>query len=120
MQLNLESPNLNAIQAYDVNQVQINQCLYTTSLIVGKDSLFPEWSVKKIEDLDEHNLQDIIALKPEIILIGSHHPQALPAALLYFSSQKKIGLESMDLGAACRTYNVLLSEKRSVVLGLIF
>jgi uncharacterized protein len=61
-----------------------------------------------------------VALKPEVVIYGSG-PRLVfpPAALTRVLFERRIGLETMDTAAACRTYNVLASEGRSVVAALI-
>jgi uncharacterized protein len=61
-----------------------------------------------------------VALKPEVVIYGSGPRLVFPsAALTRVLFERRIGLETMDTAAACRTYNVLASEGRSVVAALI-
>lgn len=120
MHINLEAPDQHAIQSYSTDQIQINSIIYKNSLIVSREEIISDLEIKHIQDIDEHYLDQLLSLKPELILIG--HEQAgkfPPISIITSLSQKRIGIECMSIGAACRTYNVLLSEHRAVVLGCI-
>ena len=98
----------------------INGQRHHHSLIVAPDRLI-EWDVASFDVLREEHFAALAALEPEIVLLGTGvrlrfpHPrltQALTAA--------RIGFEVMDLKAACRTYNILVSEDRRVTAALLF
>ena len=79
------------------------------------------WPVCRIQELNESNLADILQFNPEIILLGHGQPGVLaPMDVHQALSKSRIGMECMSIGAACRTFNVLLNEQRDVVLILIF
>jgi uncharacterized protein len=62
----------------------------------------------------------MVALKPELIIIGTGKRQRFPGPeLLKTLIEAKIGFEVMDSQAACRTYNILVGEGRQVLLALI-
>ena len=120
MQISLEKADKNAIQAYSESEIKVNNTTYTSSLIVSQDTIIANWPVQNIHDLNEALLTPLIKLKPEIIIFGHHssHYHA-PVMVLQQLAKQRVGFEFMTMGAACRTYNVLLSEQRHVVLGLI-
>jgi uncharacterized protein len=65
-------------------------------------------------------LQPLLQLRPRIVLIGAAAGGLRPpTALRNELAARGIALECMELGAACRTYNVLSQEGREVVAGLI-
>lgn len=110
----------NAIRAYGPGRVNVNDTLLTRSLIIAADTLLTEWPPQCFEDLSLEHLQVALALKPEILLIGTGATQRfLPGELTAQLSRGGLGLEVMDTAAACRTYNVLLSEDRRVVAALL-
>lgn len=116
MQINLEASDRHAIQAYDEDKIQINSNTYQRSLIVSRQEIITDLTIKNIADMDESFLKQIINLHPEVVLIGHHHLGAFPPIELINSlANQRIGLECMSIGAACRTFNVLLSEGREVV-----
>lgn len=120
MHINLEEANQNAVQSYSNNKIQINSIIYESSLIVSKEEIISDLAIKSIKEIDEHYLELLLKVKPELIIIGHEHPGSFPPiSIISALSQKQIGIECMSIGAACRTYNVLLSEHRSVVAGFI-
>ena len=86
-------------------------------------SIITDRSVDSIDKLTPETLKPLISqsIAPEIILIGHNNPSKFPPPTTTdYLSKQRIALESMSIGAACRTYNVLLSEHRNIVLGIIF
>ncbi len=115
--------NLNdgfAIQSYADGLVVINQVRHTRSLIVMPDRVIPEWSPGCFDDLSDQDFQQLVDLEPEIIILGTGKKQRFPSPALYTSIMVKgIGFEIMDTAAACRTYNILMSEGRRIVAALM-
>ena len=121
MHINLEKHAPHSVQSYSDTQVTVNHIDYQRSLIINKNTLIPDWNINKNDLLDTTHLQPLLDLKPELILIGHNVPRlTLPPALLEHLFKHRIGIECMPLGAACRTFNVLLNEERAVVFGIIF
>ncbi|KTD68129.1 MULTISPECIES: Mth938-like domain-containing protein [Legionella] len=121
MNINLESAEQHAVQAYSDNKIQINSIVYERSLIVSKTEIISDLSIKNIEEIDAHYMNLLTQFKPEIIIIGHEHTgKLLPLSILRQLTQQGIGIECMSVGSACRTYNVLLSEHRAVIAGFIF
>lgn len=121
MHINLESIDKYSVQAYSDTEIEINSTVYYHNVIVSREEIINEWPLSAISALDEQTLAPLLLHKPEIILIG--HQQTgrfAPAVIRQQLMQQRIALESMSIGAACRTFNVLLSEGRAVVLGIIF
>jgi uncharacterized protein len=121
MHISLEHPQQHAIRAYSDDHIQINTILYQHSLIVSRQEIITELEMKHIKELDDAYIQLLLKHNPELIIMG--HPdsgQFPPMDKVAHLSQLGIGLECMSIGAACRTYNVLLGEERHVVLGIVF
>jgi uncharacterized protein len=121
MHIQLEASDNYSIRSYDDHCVNVQDSLYDHSLIISLQTLIPSWPIQSIDQLSEITIKPILDLDPEVIIIG--HQQAglfSPMMLIPHLSKQRIGLEVMTIGAACRTFNILLSEKRKVVLGLIF
>jgi uncharacterized protein len=94
---------------------------FTGSVIVLSDET-TAWDVENVDQLSTESLTAIFAATPqaEIILIGCGSKfTAPPKQLRTDLKEKGISLEWMDTGAACRTFNVLLTEERSVAAALI-
>lgn len=120
MHLQLESTDTFSIQAYSNDEVKINNALYQQNLIVSAEGVISGWQINSLAELDDDNLAPLLQSSPKIILIGQEKNNLPPMHILENLSKRGIGMEFMSIGAACRTYNVLLSEMRAVVLGIIF
>ena len=120
MYINLEPNDDHAIEAYSEHEVRINAIIYSHNLIVSQAELITDWDIKSIAQFNKDTLAPLLTLQPEIILIA--HTQSnlfAPSAAIQHLAKHNISLECMSIGSACRTFNVLLSEKRNVVLGII-
>lgn len=112
--------DVKVIRAYAPGRITINETPLTKSFIVAADHLIEDWPPQRFEDLDAGHLKPALALEPEILIIGTGKQQRfLAGALMAELSRGGIGVEVMDTAAACRTYNVLLSEDRKVVAALL-
>ena len=121
MNINLETSEPHSVKAYSESAIEINGVVYENSLIVDQHEIITPCPVATISDLNAETISPFLKHKPEIILIGHSHRSQFPSsALISWLSQQRISIECMSIGAACRTYNVLLNEGRAVVLGVIF
>lgn len=111
---------VNVIRSYDSSGISINNKTYTQSLIVSGNSLIQDWPIQTIDQLNTDLLDLVLELQPEVIVIGTGDKLEFPTPQAYASIiNRGVGIEFMDSGAACRTYNVLISENRKVVAGII-
>ncbi len=109
------------ITAYDETCIQINGKNFDSSVIIAPDAVDFNWPPTSIENLQSEHFDKIIEFKPELVLLGTGQKQRFPAVETYAGLiQLGIGVDVMDTGAACRTYNILMSEGRRVIAGLIF
>jgi uncharacterized protein len=115
MQIQLEAHETHTIQAYSNTEIKLNHVTYHADFIVSRDTLITPW------DITQDGLQPILDLKPELIILGTHTPNALRQldSIKQLCNQQ-IGIECMTIDAACRTFNILLSEYRHVVAGFMF
>jgi uncharacterized protein len=121
MHINLEATEQHAVQTYSDTKIQINSIIYVSSLIVSKEEIITDLAIKNIQEIDDQYFDLLIDLNPEIIVIGHKNTGTFPPFKIVSQlSQRRIGIECMSIGAACRTYNVLLSENRAVIAGFIF
>jgi uncharacterized protein len=120
MHINLETNDNNAIQAYSDLEIKVSSNLYQNSLIISSHEIISDWQISSIQQLDEASLEPLLRYDPKIIIIG-HKQQGkfAPMPIITELANRRIGLETMSIGAACRTFNVLLNEHREVVIGLI-
>jgi uncharacterized protein len=108
------------ITGYEDDSVKINETTYKTSLVLSADTLHNPWPFKTVSNLDETGLQVILDLKPDVVLLGTGKRQQFPTAKIFAEfGQRGIGLEVMDNGGLCRTFNILVAEDRSVVAAIL-
>jgi uncharacterized protein len=122
MQIHLESGDKDEyiIRAYEPGRVRINQEVYTRSLIISPRALLQDWPPTHPDLLVREHIRALLELEPEVVLLGTGKYLQFPEAeVLQDLVSAAIGFEIMDTAAACRTYNVLMSERRHVVAGLI-
>jgi uncharacterized protein len=106
----------NLLRAYASGELRVNDDVYRSAIIVSASALQAAPDVRDVESLARLDPSRILALDPELILLGTGPRQIFPAAS--FRAQflsAGIGVEVMDTGAACRTFNVLVAEQRRVV-----
>ncbi|MDB6085601.1 MAG: hypothetical protein JWN43_3482 [Gammaproteobacteria bacterium] len=114
------SSNVNVIRAYGGGQLRINEETFSNTVIVGATAIRAEPGLADADQLATEHVTRILEFEPEVVLVGTGQRQVFPAAS--FGAQflrAGIGFEVMDTGAACRTFNVLVSEQRRVVALLI-
>ena len=110
----------NAIVACTAGEVRLRDRAFTTSLIVTRTAVLDGWRPAPVDQLTIDDFADLLALTPEVVLLGTGQRQRMPPPALYAAfATRRIGLEVMDNGAACRTYNLLLSEYREVAVALM-
>jgi len=112
---------LNAIARHSAEGVIVNGVEYRESVLVPWRGDVVRWAVHDFAQLGERDFAAIAAIGPELVVFGSGVRIRFPMpAWLQPLIARRIGLETMDTAAACRTYNVLLAEGRSVVAALLF
>ncbi len=111
----------NAIARHGPDGVIVNGVEYTESIVVPWTGPIQTWRVDGFDALTAEHFERVAALRPELVIFGSGpRIRFAAAALLRPLIDARIGFETMDTAAACRTYNVLLAEGRSVVAALLF
>lgn len=120
MRLVLDSdPQILTVRAYARGEIEIAGQKIHAPCIVSSARLITDWSVSSAATLDLASLEPLLALHPNVILIGADQADIAAGGTLRRALEARgIALEVMDLGAACRTYNVLAQERREVVAGL--
>ncbi|GAA5080176.1 Mth938-like domain-containing protein [Lysobacter panacisoli] len=121
MQLNLEHPDHEFyLRAADGSSARVNDRLLDASFVLSPNRLIEDWPVRDVKAMTPHDLEPVLALEPEVILLGSGAAQVFPpAAVLAACLGRGVGLETMTNAAAARTYNVLASEGRRVVAAFV-
>ncbi|HEY7888272.1 MAG TPA: Mth938-like domain-containing protein [Steroidobacteraceae bacterium] len=120
MKFTLESSSrVNLVRAYSRTELRIGEEHVRSSCIVSADRLITDWPPARLEALRPEHLQAVFALSPEVVLLGTGERQCFPPAdIRAVFAARGVGLEAMDLGAACRTYNILVQEERHAVAAL--
>jgi uncharacterized protein len=121
MKLQFENPaGANLVRSYGAGQLRIGERLIATSAIVTATALIAPWRPRAAGDLNSADLEPLLGLAPEVVLLGTGVRQQFPPpAVLQLLHAQRIGVEVMDTSAACRTYNVLVTEGRRVAAALI-
>lgn len=122
MKLHADRPDgPNAITRHGPGGVIVNGVEYRSSTVIPWQGGVAAWPVGSFDALHERDFAALVALGPELVIFGSGARLRFPApALLRPLIERRIGVETMDTAAACRTYNVLLAEGRAVVAALLF
>jgi uncharacterized protein len=125
VKLHASAPSaLNTFTAYGEGYVMVNSQRFETAnaggLIVLPDRILP-WEAAGFSALQESDFQAFAEMDLEIVLLGTGPKQRFPhPRLTQALTAKRIGVEAMDLQAACRTYNILMAEERRVAAALLF
>ncbi len=111
----------NTFTAYGEGYASVNAVRHTGNLVVLPDRIIPGWTQATFATLAIADFEFLATLDAEIILLGTgeHLRFPRPELLRPLMAARK-GLEAMDLAAACRTYNVLVSEGRKAAAALLF
>jgi uncharacterized protein len=121
MQITQDSGSgVNFIRAYGAGELRINQDSYSGTIILSASSIVAQPNIRAVEDLATLDVALILKLEPELLLLGTGMRQIFPSAAFGAQFMRAgVGFEVMDTGAACRTFNVLVGEKRRVVALLL-
>ena len=110
----------NLIRRYGADFVVVGEEEIRRSCLVGPTTLTRDWPPRVVDDLTVAMLAPLFELAPEVVVLSTGATQTFPrAALRAEFAQRRIGLEVMEVGAACRTYNVLVAEERKVVAAIL-
>lgn len=126
MRLALDTdPHILLVRRYGEGELLIGNERVTRPCLVSPERLLQDWGVGRFAQLAEWDEQSGVRLEPllefgaGIVLIGAGGSQLLPSrAMRERFRARALALECMNLGAACRTYNILATEQRSVVAAL--
>ena len=121
MKLHLaDAAGLNAFTAYGAGYVMVNRQRHEKSIVVLPDRIITDWAATSFEALAAAHLEALVGLGQEIILLGTGNTLRFPRPeILRPLVEAGIGLEVMDVQAACRTFNILVAEERRVGAALL-
>ena len=120
MKIQPDKTDVQSITGYGPGWVGINTEKVEQSVVLGSHGERLVWNCPRFEDLTEEHFNQLAALQPELVIFGSGSRIRFPKPVwMKALMAKRIGLETMDTQAACRTYNILAQEGRHVVAALI-
>jgi uncharacterized protein len=124
MKLQPDSFDVQSIAGYGPGWVGVADRQGTTkvthSVVLGSRGEHFHWDCPHFEDLRARHFEQLLACKPELVVFGSGRKlRFAPPALLQSLMAARIGIETMDTLAACRTYNILAGEGRHVLAALV-
>ena len=121
MKLHLESaPDLNTFTGYGEGCVKVNDRRIEKSVVVTPGRVLADWPAADFESLRAEHLAALTDLGCEIVLLGTGSQLRFPRPeTLRPLIDAGIGVEVMDVRAACRTYNILMAEERKVAAALL-
>jgi uncharacterized protein len=120
LKLHLDRSSQLLVSSYGSDHVTVGAVRYTNSLIITPREVFTEWPAVSFEALQPSHFERLAELRPGLVVLGTGQRLRFPSpstlAPLYAAG---IGVEVMDLHAACRTYNILAGEGRDVAAALL-
>lgn len=112
--------SLNTVTAYGDGYIEINKRRFPHALLLFPEGEVVRWPVESFEALRPESFDSLLALDLEVLVIGTGERQRFPhPSLVARLHAEHIGVEAMDTRAACRTYNILMSEGRKVGAALL-
>ena len=120
MKLHADKPDRVAITGYGPGWIAVNGERHTTSLLIGVDGTLTAWGCRSFDALTAAHFASVADSNPELLIFGSGRQLRFASpAVLRALLERRIGVETMDTGAACRTFNILAGEGRRVAAALI-
>ena len=132
MKFNLDPAAGNMIIAYDVGVIRVRNTLdntktresaeeaVTSSAIITPATIIRDWEPQSLDELTPAHLQQVLEFQPEIVILGTGLQLRFPSTeIMQVCHTAGTGIEVMDTGAACRTYNILAAEGRHVAAALL-
>ena len=120
MKFQPDRSDVQTITAYGPGWIAVDGEKTTASTVVGSRGQRLQWHCSRFEDLTPAHFAQLAELGAEVILFGSGAAlRFVPPAWLAPLMRQRVGVESMDTQAACRTYNILAGEGRHVVAALL-
>lgn len=108
------------ITAYGEGYVVVNEQRIHNSVVVTPTQIIRDWAPATFSDVRLESFEVLEGLEVDIVVLGTGASQQFPdARIAGWLGQRGIGLEVMDTAAACRTYNILMAEGRTVAAMLL-
>ena len=108
------------VRQVEPGRIKVGDDIVEDNVILTAESEILRWEARGIDGLREADFAAALADAPEMIVLGTGWKPAFPPReLVYALARRGIGLETMDTPAACRTFNILVSEGRRAAAFLI-
>jgi len=119
MKLHLQTPAANVVTGCGAGWIRVGADEYRENIVLLPDTIVKGWAPAGFEALAERDFARLLDYEPEIVLLGTGSTQRFPhPQLLAPLGKAHVGVEAMDTGAACRTFNILVAEGRRVAAAL--
>ena len=120
MKFQPDKPDVQSISGYGPGWVSVLGEKITASVVIGSRGQRIDWACQDFESLTAAHFAVLAEQQPELVIFGSGGRIQFPKpAWLAPLFAKRIGIETMDTQAACRTYNILAGEGRDVLLAVL-
>jgi uncharacterized protein len=120
MKLQPDRIETQSVTAYGPGWVAIQGEKIEHSVLITSEGLRLDWNCQKFEDLNASHFAQLATLDVELVIFGSGERLRFPQPEWQLGlMQRRLGLETMDTQAACRTYNILAGEGRKVAAALL-
>ncbi len=120
MKLQPDKSSVQTLTAHGPGWVAINNEKVTSSVVLGSNGERFAWDCRNFSEIGPAHFARLAELGAEMIIFGSGERIRFPSpAWLQPLMARRVGVETMDTHAACRTYNILAGEGRHVVAALL-
>jgi len=121
LKLHADAPTLlSTVTGYGPGFIEVNRSRHQGHLLLMPDAPAQPWQAAGFEALRREDFDALLALRPEVVLLGTGRRQRFPHPRLTAGfARSGVGFEVMDTAAACRTYNILMSEGRRVLAAFL-
>jgi uncharacterized protein len=121
LELNLERPrDYLFVRRADAHTIVVVDRPFTASIILTRDKVIDDWGVTDVAAMTPDQVEPIVALKPDVVLLGTGARQRFPSQEVLASFLRRgVGVEVMGNAAAARTWDILASEGRNVVAAFV-
>ena len=119
MKFHLQAPNAHVVTGFGEGWIRVGADEYREGIVLLPDRVITGWAPAGFDALSAHDFARLLESKPEIVLLGTGARQRFPhPRLLRALFDARVGIETMNTHAACRTFNILAAESRRVAAAL--
>jgi uncharacterized protein len=120
MKFHLNRAEGNVFTGHGPGFVRLGVVEYRENVVVTPEKIIVGWAPNGFDALIAEDFAALAALKPEVALLGTGTTIRFPHPRLTRAlTDARVGLETMDTPAACRTFNILAAEGRRVAVAIL-